>query len=310
MSKYLAAAILISSASLFAEQNCCCYPPQYYNLQCDCGLYASVDFLYWFSSESHLTYAATTRRFKNLDVEWDPGVRAGLGFNFACDGWDIFLSWTYFKNTNKESTTSANLLNPWTSNPALRFDKVSADWEFHLNLLDLELGRRYWLSPCFNMRPFIFLRGAWTETCFDLDSTVSGILVRDDFNNRFWGGGFGLGVQPAWYFTSCFYLYGDFAFSLLWGDFQMKKKGTLNSFSVETRSNMSGIEPIADLGIGLGYDQTYCDCRYRTLFSIGWEHHYWWDYVQRFKRVSNYQFFQTSHSLGFGGLVVRARLDF
>jgi len=37
--------------------DCECYTPAFYDLQCDWGLFLSVDLLYWYARETNLNYA-------------------------------------------------------------------------------------------------------------------------------------------------------------------------------------------------------------------------------------------------------------
>ncbi len=298
-----------------------------------------------FSSTS--TFPAITS-LEYVGVGWNPGARIGIGSNLAHDGWDIYLNWTYFRSDEKDTSSVSpfedlsilgvqSLSTPWLLNPSLypAFDTIRAKWAFTLNQADLELGRRYWLSPCFNTRPYIAIRGAWTETVLKLHSgrtqgsfgdNIINAKAKDTLDNTFWGVGICAGIQPMWYFSPCFGLYGTVDFALLWGEYSFKHKakslqaladtGEVTSrFSVTSTSCFSQMQAIFDIGLGLRYENTYCKNRYRTSFDLGWEHHSWLDLNYRIQATSSssgglYSYFCTNHSIGFGGLVIRARLDF
>lgn len=75
------------------------------------------------------------------------------------------------------------------------------------------------------------------------------------------------------------------------------------------------MQAIFDIGLGLRYENTLCDKRYRINFDLGWEQHAWFDLNYRFKVTSSsngvvYAFQSTDQSVGFGGFVLRGRLDF
>lgn len=64
---------------------------------------------------------------------WDPGFRLGLGWNTDCDGWDLYLNWTYYHNRSKKSTEfplinadfkegERTILDPWTAHILQRPD--------------------------------------------------------------------------------------------------------------------------------------------------------------------------------------------
>ncbi|NGX59140.1 MAG: hypothetical protein KR126chlam3_00287 [Chlamydiae bacterium] len=74
------------------------------------------------------------------------------------------------------------------------FDKIQAKWQLDFHSIDLEIGRKYWLSKCFNLRPYAGLRGAWTKTTFRTQSFRNGVFFLDidnpidlalNFNDRF-----------------------------------------------------------------------------------------------------------------------------
>ena len=361
-----------------------CYARQFYDLQCDFGVFIDVEFLYWYANESDLTYAyknvkedistSSSDRFLlptkvfAMGSEWDPGVRVGVGYNFACDGWDTYLSWTYMHNTREErqsvpkfTTNQFDLLgdgtevlmSPWVYNypridafdEAPIFNKSFASWEMSYNVVDLELGRKYWISKCFNLRPYAGIRGGTLEVEFDVnnigDYAISeGIgLVHDlfksnvSFRNNNWGVGFLTGFQPTWYFTRCFALYGNASLALLWGVDDVKRKETINVVptisattttrvvlsTISTSSKTDGMQSMIDLAIGLRFENAYCSDRYRFTVDAGWEHHQWNSAIHRFyfyriHKGNQTIFFETTASgvydLSLGGFVLRTRLDF
>jgi len=255
--------------------DCECYTPAYYDLQCDWGAFISVDFLYWYANESNLPYAAIgTAQEANIELagldiisyvpitsaeylnaSWDPGVRVGLGWNSSCDGWDSNITWTYLKNSQKQTTKVANFSNPdfllpneeanYPSNgqkvvipgvlgtnsfapqdgsaPLSYFTSVEGKWKIQFNQIDWELGRKYWLSQCFSLRPYTALRGAWTKISFDILATRPTSPDGEELNRnqsfqttaRNWGVGFLGGVQPNWHFCSNFILYANMDVALL-----------------------------------------------------------------------------------------------
>jgi len=364
----------------FCEPICYGYLRPYYDLECDWGLALSVDFLYWYAKESCLPYVTKMKSISNgagstvlspttykyIDGEWDPGVRVGLGWNTCHDGWDLYLNWTYMHNSSSESTSVADfgqantfylpsvgqsaLANPWINasfyfddsldTSARLFDKVSAKWSLNFNQIDLELGRKSWVSPCFTLRPYTALRGAWVQTKFKTDSfrntthptdqsTVS-ILFKDHFKSKYWGVGFLVGLQPNWHFCESIILFSNFDGALIWGDFDGDKKekylderasGTRFSTSGKSTSSTSSMQAILDLSLGLRWERTWCCNRYRTALDLGWENHYWFDFdthYQTFGHFSNTDgsvqgftsFNEVQSDLMMGGLMVRFKIDF
>jgi hypothetical protein len=363
---------------------CCeCYVPSYYDMQCDWGLFFSADFLYWYADETDLSYAVvektvdrstvttpatatTPSHFKHLGNKWAPGFRIGLGWEMD-GGWDLYANWTWYKNNKKnhvsasEITTQfpgvggSSILLPWIDPAAMNFtaalfDSAHAKWHMLFNQVDLELGRRYWLSKCFTLRPYTGLRGAWTHTNLSIsgkdDHTIDAVAAvglpagsyslstSDKFRNRNWGVGMIGGIQPTFFFTDEFSLFGNAELAVLWGQFNNRVKrhytSTFNGasdmdLSASSRDNFTGIQPVLDVAIGLRWETCWCENRYRFNLDAGWEHHVFFDYNYRVKlldpviqttavagntgRLSG-SITEEHTNLGMGGFVLRARFDF
>ncbi len=319
--------------------DCECYTPQYYDLQCAWGISLQADFLYWYARETDLAYAqkfemvetitsaasnsysSFPQEYKYLDTKWKPGVRVGVGFNSSCDGWDSSVVWTYYKNKSSSSTTvpflsdqitpvggQQALVNPWINTTFVIqpvIEKVSASWKLSFNQIDLDLGRKYWLSRCFTLRPYTAVRGMWTKTNFETTSLINprdvattpnpttnvSFNFKDEFKNTYWGVGFLGGLEPSWYFCRTFLIYGDIDAALVWGSFKARKQErylvtedtvpSVNRIPVNNTAsgdNFSRMLAMLDLGIGLRWEDTYCSNRYRFTLDLGWEHHVLFNY--------------------------------
>lgn len=355
------------------------YSPQFYNLQCDFGLFTFVDLFAWYARETNLPYgmqvttqevpaqsgtgntviSSPTQIFYNK-TSWNPGFRLGLGWNTPSDGWDFSFYWTYYHNkqedvTNTGSTSvisgnpllnvtgQANLINPWVNasftnyfSEETKFDSISAMWKCTLNQMDLEIGKKYWVSRYFNFRPFASLRGAWTKTNFITNSIKNSlnqfINFQDEFQNRNWGVGFSAGIQPTWSITKSVALYAGVDGSLLWGKFKgynnefyrlEQSTPDINlTFSNKAESSFSQMMPMIDLAVGLRWEERWF-YHFRTTFDLGWEHHIWFSHSTRIQTLSPLEFTvsSTPHdtfnsfsaavgNLEYGGFVFRARFDF
>ena len=309
------------------------------------------------------------QKIKHLGTQWSPGYRVGLGYQTEEDGWDLYLNYTWYHNKEKDSVTvPANfgfdaqpflplpgqtvLTNPWvnlsipsgTVAAGLRpylFNKISAEWSFTLNDLVLELGRKFWLSKHFTLRPYSALRGVIARRSFETISIrnntfVTGVSAnfRDRFNNRYWGVGMELGFQPEWYFTPNFALISNFDGALLWGRFRDKERETYTNqgivipltYDSKIKNNFSQMQPIIDLMIGFRWDETWACERYRTALDFGWEQHIWINFTNQIMTLGNslvalpfggntFESFPLKNmenrgDLNFGGLTIRARFDF
>jgi len=332
------------------------------------------------SDNSQLAFA--NQSYKHLDTDWNPGFRIGIGYNSSCDGWDYNLTWTWFSNKEKDSTCVPDygldspllpfvgaegqsiLLNPWINqsfhflsgqigdafNPyVISFDRISAKYHLTFNQVDLDVGRRYWLSKCLNMRPYVGLRGAWTRARFStnsyrtttVDSEDYALMLNDKFKSKGWGVGFIAGFEPTFYFSQCFGLFAKAGTGVIWGDFEVDKtekySGTnaantdvvFLTYCNKDHSEHSQMTGLLDLALGIRWESTWCCDRYRSAVDLGWEHHIFFDQNHRYKTVDFFNFTplsttavvpstingyrqidEATGNLGFGGFVLRLNFDF
>lgn len=317
------------------------------------------------SSSTEVLVAAPTEVFYN-DACWDPGFRVGIGSNLHCDSWDVSLYWTYYHNKTRNSTgpragvctatttggiplvpeeDQSALLNPWVNasfvsylDGTITFDEISAQWKLNFNEIDLEIGKKYWVSECFNIRPYASLRGAWTRTRFVTTSERTNINLilnfTDEFKNRNWGIGFATGFQPAWYFLKNFAVVGDIDGALLWGKFRGNNKETYSlerlvdsdminfCFTNEAKNDFYKMMPMLDLSIRIRWEERWCNKRFLTAFDFGWEHHIWFDHGVKIQTTNSNRvegtpdanvfntFISNPGNLEFGGFVFGARFEF
>ena len=291
------------------------------------------DYLYWYSKEKNLAYAmeATVKNigdedipqiaygptsYHDLDESWNSGYRIMGAFTPGCDGWDFTAIWTSYNNKNSELTSVTPslesipsapgdqlLFNPWISGSVISnegatqtFDAIKAQWKLRFSQIDGELGRKYWLSRGFSLRPYMGVRAVWIKGDLDLTSTkttqFSPTIFQDNFSSRAKGVGLLAGLQPNWHFTPNFSLFANMEGSLLWGKTRTKK--TQDYFSndvnfltldIETTSEAEFFQMLAslDLNIGFRWETCFCEDRFRWSIDIGWENHYWFDTFYRNK---------------------------
>ena len=324
------------------------------------------------ANDSSSTFVFAPRTSEHFGTHWDPGLRVGRGWYVDDSGWDFVLFWTYFKNCVKDHTdlsgfsfgtlqefpgfAQSGLINPWI-NPSFNalsasdnenlpfvFNKVAAKWELQFNSLDFEIGKKFCFNPCFNMRFYSGFRFAWTRTEFetkssrhytDTFSSQTDIIFHDRFRNCFWGGGILAGIQPNWYFTRCYSLFGNFEAALIWGKYELTKRerykknqtdlGRQINFKSTSDSDFFQIAAMIDLAIGMRWEQTWCCDAFKTSLSLAWEQHIWFDQNERYKvgapfsiqenpalpSMTGYgEYKETCTNLMYGGLTVRFQVDF
>ncbi|MCI0382363.1 MAG: Lpg1974 family pore-forming outer membrane protein [Chlamydiae bacterium] len=340
----------------------------FYNLECDFGQQISIDFLYWFAKENGLSYATRiiaaprivgggTRPVSDkdfyFDADFDPGFRLGMGYHTPNDHWDIDATWTYFHNKVKASKRVSphfgeglptvegqeTLVNYWNDGSLLTttmYDSIKTRWDLNFNLIDLSLGRKFWVSKKTTLTPFVALRGSWTRIRFFLkglrdvvdpeEGLIFSINNKTNLFNHYWGVGFVAGANSSWHFVRNFSIFGSADFSLLWGKFSFTRKNRFSDTSpllstFDISNHTFGMQPILDLALGFRWESNL-GRRCHIALDTGWEYHFWINHVKRktFHRfgvesagvvlvdVPILDFIQ--NDLVLSGLVARLRLDF
>jgi hypothetical protein len=314
-----------------------------------CGVYFTGDFLYWHAEETGLGYVVKNNdsgdwvsngKLKTPNFGWDPGFRIGVGFDLAHDGWDIYTAWTWMQSSATDTISApagGNLfptfMNFQTINQSGTVSSAYEKWKTKLNVIDLELGRQFFVSKWLTLRPFFGLRTAWVYQSYHLSyngefDTLFPTLVSDRIgtlstpnnSNHYWGLGLRAGLNTQWGLGAGFSLYGDAALSLLWGTFRVKESECFLENGAAAGENMldlkkheSATRPITDLAAGIRWDTHFCDGRYYFRIQAGWEQHIFFSQNQ-FDRVVEDDVpgitVTNQGDLSYNGIAVGFRFDF
>lgn len=264
-------------------------------------LFFTADWLIWQAHENGLSYAvkapsghsADTALYKssvkNMSFDWDFGFRLGLGWNLPHDGWDLYANWTWFQDDASETTTvgSGHVLFPVSAyQPANDstegFRSAHAKWRLHLNMIDLDLGREFFVSKWMTLRPFIGLRTGWirqhksvTFTSAISTSDQTGSLLKG--TNNYWGIGPRTGLNTQWGLGHGLSFFGNMGCSLLYGFFdvqtyqnQLISGGSHNDAVTDKDSNRVG-RVITEIALGLRWDTMFMDDNFHFGIQAGWE---------------------------------------
>ena len=290
-------------------------------------LFITADFIWWYALQEGNVYFASgfqdpqrtdldapRGRVAEVGRDWSPGFKVGIGLNLAHDGWDIYAEYTWLHAHDHDSLT----IQPIAIFRGMRI--ISADWHLHFNVIDVELGRNFYLNQFLTMRPFIGLKGTWQEQDLQLNERLADNTVIDFLpahlhqHTDVWGIGVRGGFNIAWYMTKSWSIYGDFAWTAMWTDYDLTEKlrrtplGQIAStlfYNSHLDSHYS-VKYIGELELGVRWEIWFDDDKTHFAIQAGWEEQAWinWNTAFPVDRIDIW------NNLSFHGLNLKFRFDF
>jgi len=311
--------------------------------------------------------------FVDADIEtvkpkYNWGFRVGLGYNLPRDCWDLYLVWTNLHSNAHHNEPDRDDCSPcepccvvetseqyptWSDGASAiigPLDEAKARWSNQLNVLDLELGRDFYVSKWLSLRPHFGLRGDIIHTNYrveyendDADDFFS-LFPKTDVvvkhKTRWWGVGLRAGLNTDWDLCWGVSLYGNWAISLLYGRFTVTREDFFDPIhltipAVAISGIPSGViltdsdDPFdtfsfrkrfwdevatTDLQLGFRWDTMFCDDSFHLGINVGWEHHLFF-HMNQFIEANHFDFqniVMTSDNgdLGYQGWTFGFRFDF
>lgn len=296
------------------------------------GLTARVDFLWWRAdveqsmlgvqneSYKYVNNGATgtnarstvvnSEHHKMLDFKYSPGFRLAL-YNACASGcWDIGLGWTHFNTSNSTKGTSFTPdAGDTRSDPSFemnsfwsrtfgtkRPDVVTGKYSMTMDNIDLEFGRKFYVSSCFVLRPHFGLRGSKIDQSYNIDALLDAELPTahgqayiesTHMRNNLIAVGPRVGLEAEIKLGCGFSIFGEAAGSLVFGRFARHTKATfqdLAAFDVATTTDYTyetkgskerGSRLFTDLSIGFKWERCFdwCNRLHPVAVAFAWEHH-------------------------------------
>lgn len=283
-----------------------------------------ADFLWWRANEEGLdlgteetvdsfnlpsapdrTSVVNRSHRKQPNFKYDPGFRIGLANYCACDCWDVALNWTHYHtkasvNGASDTDEGVSFFSEWERVVDANPTKAAGRYSLNLDLVDLELGRKFYVSSCFVLRPQFGLRIARINQNYRVESEaiavvadtpledyVSVVKSRSDFLSV--GPRVGLDVEVQ---LGCgVSLFGQAAGSILFGKFDNHSKEFLTDYSTNTglivgeyayeekSSAHRCSRTVTDLAVGVKWDHCFdwCNRLHPVSIAFAWEHHAFYD---------------------------------
>ncbi|MBS0628694.1 MAG: hypothetical protein JSS30_00545 [Verrucomicrobia bacterium] len=251
--------------------------------------------------------------YKHPGSHWDWGFKLGIGYCSSCDGWDVNLLWTWYRgrhthDLDTDNTDNHSVIPLWTNfvpgaGGVLFATDSEIHWKLKLNLVDLELGRGYWVSRYLNIRPFVGLRyasikqdtaityrgGSWAAVTGQDAGNQNAFNDYVDLENDYRGAGLRAGLGSEWNFGCGWALYGNLATSIIYGRFDVDHKEYIRLANItphstadilDTNESLRALRAILDLDLGIQWSTMFCSCKYGLTVMLGWESHLFFDQNQ------------------------------
>ncbi len=270
-----------------------------------CRLDISADVLLWAASESGsenwaqiFTSAGSSEAIDVLSVDfgWDPGVRIGLDYAMDYDQWNMEGIYTWYRTQGSSQASSGNISSSFlgafyinnadgSKDSGVQYQQASIKWTISLNLLDWQIGRKYWVSSALALRPFLGLKGGWIDQT--IDSAWKGPIGVSNFSsgsetiqNNFVSVGPSIGLESQWRLGAiCAHtlsFFADFSGAILWGRWRFKDVYRNNApqiVSVSLPSFQNGASMLRSLA---GIEWSYSSFALRA----GYEAQFWLDQLR------------------------------
>lgn len=294
-----------------APCNCGYNCPARINPKCPWDFDIYGDFLYWqprergleltseYTATPEALLTSTNSRVINMNFDYKPAFKVGIGMNSDMDDWTTQLEYTRFQSTHHASKTIAAadvtittnhlsdlwispafygvLLNTLSGGLPLVTDfavrHADANWKVNFNVIDFVVGRPYWLGTKLTLNPFIGVRGGWINQKYSYNSIVRKISTATDYDfslvnrSKSWLVGPRVGVESKWLLGAGFRFFGNGAANMFYQDFKTRSKLT-----VPTTAGMNSIFSITTAEIvSKGFHkEAFVNFSLDTCLGFGW----------------------------------------
>lgn len=255
------------------------------------GLFFQADLLFWQARENGLAYAViastplvldllpSNLEIKEPEFEWDFGFRIGLGYGGQSDGWDIGAQWTRFFSDARDlgSISSQKFFLPIWAHPnfnAFSFDPIritEAHWQLHFNEIDAGVGRGFYVSKYFTVRPFAGPSAVWIHQHYHIEyeqpplDPIPALANKIHLKNAFFGIGAQVGCDLSFHLTRPLSLFTRASGAIYAGRFEIRRKESFRSITNEgfnVSHNLHAGRAATALEMGLSWEHAVQDSYY------------------------------------------------
>lgn len=339
LTKALVLSFLLVSLT-FGSENCECTPENEkemveaynppFNLKCCWNVFFTTSFIYWQPIEDGLNLAFFSDETSHhstvkTDFDYKPGFKIGLGVNTHYDNWIIFTEYTRLTShghSKKNAADGESIFPLWIASTindtSVIASKAKGEWELKLNILDLDLGRPYYVASKMVLNTFVGLRAIWIDqefsANFDLTSPSLSVAKREVKSDS-WGIGARGGIDATYFFYREFKVIGSGSASLFFQHYDLSTKFSLrNTTNInEAASDKIGyLTPNLDASLGIGWGHDFYKNKVRFDLCALYQFQIFWNQnmLRSFKDLMTNSVNGASGDLMLQGLTLTARFDF
>ncbi|HEY4255147.1 MAG TPA: Lpg1974 family pore-forming outer membrane protein [Chlamydiales bacterium] len=305
--------------------------------------YVTGTFIYWEAMQENMELGIATEgsgaliagatanpgQVINMNVDYKPGFKVGLGMNFDYDNWDAYAEYTWFHgttNTSSNGLTGGRILafpgQPGLPSAGTTYSTAAQSWNLKMDFADLMLARSYYVGTKLAFRPFVGARGAWirqnTSASFTGVSTAGTLATVD--RSISWGVGPSVGLDTSWMLGYGLRISGVASADLLYTRYNLSTAQTFaNTTGVVTgqfnvnQHHIDYLRPHMNLEMGFGWGSYFDNNNWHIDLAASYGFQAFWD--QNMTRHYTNGTAQASSNAPNGNLYVhglnaQVRLDF
>ncbi len=305
--------------------------PEGYAIRQDWGVVFSGSFIYWQPSEEGLelgqsrlidSYGNTTGRVLGFSSEFAPGFKGKLGGRTGFDNWDFHAEYTWLYTTHGHASSlqpgAIYFYTPWFygeyNTEVVLTGDAKAVWKLHTNIVDLVLGRSFFVGRCLVFHPFLGARGDWFFQRYFLEALID---ISYNYNamtrQRSWGMGPRAGLETNFHMGP-FHAFGVIGASLLYSTFDLSyaTQNLLSALTYAFKDKESYITPDAEISLGMGWGNYFSDHGWHFDLAASYEFQIFWNQngMRHLVDVINAGSSSNNGNLFFQGLNVTMQFDF
>lgn len=338
--------------------------------RCPWNIFFDASFIYWQPLEDNLELGFINRNTApfttpftpasplnatsiKMDFDYKPGFKLSAGTKFDYDNWDVHAEYTWFHGTQHKrasvpvtTPTSAQIFGiqglPFSGEfnvlvgsgiVANVFDSARAEWNLKMDLVDLDLGRWYYVGTKLTFRPAMGVRGAFIRQNYDVsyvNNTGFGLGFVDVQHvvksSKSWAVGPEASLATNWMMGAGFRFFGNGEADILYTRYTKvtfkEDHSTAPVFTAALSvpdsskvrdSSVSALRAHMDLEMGLGWGMYFNCNKWYVDLSAGYEFQIYWDQNMFRKFTDDISWFtsiEPNGNLYIHGLTATVRVDF